>query len=197
MRSDQENLDLFRLYLDEVGRHPLLTGDEEIHLAQTYEAGVDAQLKLADTSPTDPARPDLEAVAEHGERATWACCGRWRSSTGARASSSPPTPPGGSARPSPAGPPTMGPGRSGLPVHVDEQVGRLRRTQTRLHELLGREPSDAELAAELDMPTDKVVQLKDTAQAVTSLDAPVGEDGAALGDFLKDDSAVGPRRAGR
>jgi RNA polymerase primary sigma factor len=80
---------------------------------------------------------------------------------------------------------------------VDEQVGRLRRTQTRLHELLGREPSDAELAAELDMPTDKVVQLKDTAQAVTSLDAPVGEDGAALGDFLKDDSAVGPRRAGR
>src|SRR5512132_4006750 len=37
-----------------------------------------------------------------------------------------------------------------LPVHVDEQVGRLRRTQTRMHELLGREPSDEELAVELD-----------------------------------------------
>jgi len=79
-----------------------------------------------------------------------------------------------------------------LPVHVDEQVGRLRRTQTRMHELLGREPSDDELAAALDLPTDKVLRLKDTTQAVTSLDAPVGEDGAALGDFLEDGSAVGP-----
>jgi RNA polymerase primary sigma factor len=79
-----------------------------------------------------------------------------------------------------------------LPVHVDEQVGRLRRTQTRMHELLGREPTDDELAVELDMPTDKVVRLKDTAQAITSLDTPIGDDGAALQDFLEDDSAVGP-----
>jgi RNA polymerase primary sigma factor len=61
-----------------------------------------------------------------------------------------------------------------------------------MHELLGREPSDDELAAELDMPVDKVVRLKDTAQAITSLDTPIGDDGAALQDFLEDDSAVGP-----
>ncbi len=79
-----------------------------------------------------------------------------------------------------------------LPVHVDEQVGRLRRTQTRMHELLGREPTDEELAVELDMPTEKVHRLKDTAQAITSLDTPIGDDGAALQDFLEDDSAVGP-----
>jgi RNA polymerase primary sigma factor len=79
-----------------------------------------------------------------------------------------------------------------LPVHVDEQVGRLRRTQTRLHEALGREPSDQELAAELDMPVEKVHRLKDTAQTITSLDTPIGDDGAALQDFLEDDSAVGP-----
>ena len=79
-----------------------------------------------------------------------------------------------------------------LPVHVDEQVGRLRRTQTRMHELLGREPSDEELAVGLDMPTEKVNRLKDTAQAITSLDTPIGDDGAALQDFLEDDSAVGP-----
>jgi RNA polymerase primary sigma factor len=79
-----------------------------------------------------------------------------------------------------------------LPVHVDEQVGRLRRTQTRMHELLGREPSDEELAVELDMPTEKVNRLREFAQTVTSLDAPVGDDGAALQDFLEDDSAVGP-----
>ncbi|HKQ00060.1 MAG TPA: sigma-70 family RNA polymerase sigma factor, partial [Actinomycetes bacterium] len=73
-----------------------------------------------------------------------------------------------------------------LPVHVDEQVGRLRRTQTRMHELLGREPTDEELAAELDMPTEKVQWAKNPVQVVTSLDGPVGEDGAELGDFVQD-----------
>ena len=79
-----------------------------------------------------------------------------------------------------------------LPVHVDEQVGRLRRTQTRMHELLGREPSDEELAVELDMPTEKVNRLKDTAQAITSLDTPIGDDGAALQDFLRTTRRWGP-----
>ena len=74
---------------------------------------------------------------------------------------------------------------------IGEQVGRLRRTQTRMHELLGREPTD-ELATELDMSTQKVHRLKDTAQTITSLDAPVGEDGATLADFLEDDSAMRP-----
>jgi RNA polymerase sigma factor (sigma-70 family) len=152
---DLQTTDSFRLYLDEVGRHPLLTKEDEIELSQAYEAGLDAQLKLADTAHDDPARADLEAVAARGA-----------ADRGARAIR--------------------------LPVHVDEQVGRLRRTQTRMHELLGREPSDDELAAELDMPTDKVVRLKDTAQAITSLDTPIGDDGAALQDFLEDDSAVGP-----
>ena len=64
---DLQTTDSFRLYLDEVGRHPLLTKEDEIELSQAYEAGLDAQLKLADTAPDDPARPDLEAVAERGE----------------------------------------------------------------------------------------------------------------------------------
>ena len=42
------------------------------------------------------------------------------------------------------------------------------------------------------MPAEKVNRLKDTAQAITSLDTPIGDDGAALQDFLEDDSAVGP-----
>jgi hypothetical protein len=36
-------LDLFRVYLDEVGRHPLLTNDDEIELSQAYEAGLETQ----------------------------------------------------------------------------------------------------------------------------------------------------------
>jgi hypothetical protein len=53
-------------------------------------------------------------------------------------------------------------------------------------------PTDRELAAELDMPVDRVQQLRETDQAVTSLDAPIGDHGAALQDFLEDHSAVGP-----
>ncbi|HET9559768.1 MAG TPA: sigma-70 factor domain-containing protein, partial [Actinomycetota bacterium] len=60
---DLQTTDSFRLYLDEVGRHPLLTKEDEIELSQAYEAGLDAQLKLADTSAEDPARPALEVVA--------------------------------------------------------------------------------------------------------------------------------------
>jgi RNA polymerase primary sigma factor len=79
-----------------------------------------------------------------------------------------------------------------LPVHVDEQMGRLWRTRARMRELLGREPSDDELADAMVLPVDKILRLKDTAQAVTSLDAPIGEDGAHLQDLLEDDSALGP-----
>jgi RNA polymerase primary sigma factor len=212
-------LDLFRLYLEAVGRHPLLTAEDEIELSQAYEAGLDAQLKLADTDPEDPATAELgewarrkmiesnlrlvvsiarrfsatglplgDLVQEGNLGLLWAvekfdwrkgfkfstyatwwirqAIARGAADRGARAIR--------------------------LPVHVDEQVGRLRRTQTRMLKLLGREPSDEELAAELGMTTDRVIRLKDTAQAVTSLDAPVGEDGAVLADFLEDPGAVGP-----
>ena len=63
-------LDLFRLYLDEIGRHPLLTKEDEIELSQAYQAGLDARRRLAVAAADHPGRPDLEAVAERGE---WAC----------------------------------------------------------------------------------------------------------------------------
>jgi RNA polymerase sigma factor (sigma-70 family) len=225
MRSDHETIDLFRLYLDEIGRHPLLTAEDETHLAQAYEAGVDAQPKLADTDPDDPAREALEQLAERGE---WARRTMIESNLRlvvsiARRFSAAGLPLGDLVQEGnlgllravekfdwrkgfkfstyatwwirqaiARGAADRGPRAIRLPVHVDEQVGRLRRTQTRLHERLGREPTDAELAAELEVPVDKVERLQDTAQAITSLDMPVGDDGAALQDFLEDDSAVGP-----
>jgi RNA polymerase primary sigma factor len=80
-----------------------------------------------------------------------------------------------------------------LPVHVDEQVGRLRRAETRLAERLGREPSSHELAAELRLPVEGVERLRSASRVVASLDIPIGDDGeAALQDLLADDSAVGP-----
>jgi RNA polymerase sigma factor (sigma-70 family) len=225
MRSDQESLDLFRVYLDQIGRHPLLTREDEIELSQVYEAGGDAQRKLADCAADDPARPDLEAVAERGE---WArrkmiesnlrlvvAIARRFSATGLPLADRVQEGNLGLLRAVEKfdwhlgfkfstyatwwirqaiarGAADRGARAIRLPVHVDEQVGRLWRTHTRLLERLGREPSDDELAEALDLPTEKVLQLKDTTQAVTSLDAPVGEDGAALADFLEDGSAVGP-----
>ena len=75
-------------------------------------------------------------------------------------------------------------------------MNRLRRTQSRLYERIGEEPSDQTLAAELRLPAQRIGHLighlKDVAQTVTSLDAPIGDDRAALGDFLEDDAAPGP-----
>ena len=67
MQSDQDRLDLFRVYLDQIGRHPLLTKQDEVALSQAYEAGLDAELKLADCDPDDAARPELERVAARGD----------------------------------------------------------------------------------------------------------------------------------
>jgi RNA polymerase sigma factor (sigma-70 family) len=225
MRSDQENLDLFRVYLDQIGQHPLLTREDEIELSQAYEAGRDARRKLADCAADDPARPDLEAAVERGERARRrmvecnlrlvVAIARRFSATGLPMADRVQEGNLGLLRAVEKfdwhmgfkfstyatwwirqaiarGAADRGARSIRLPVHVDEQVGRLWRTHTRLLERLGREPSDDELAEALDLPTEKVLRLKDTTQAVTSLDAPVGEDGAALGDFLEDGSAVGP-----
>jgi RNA polymerase sigma factor (sigma-70 family) len=215
-------LDLFRLYLDEIGRHRLLTAEDEVRLAQAYEAGLEARRRLA---AGDPGRSELEAVAERGERArrTMIESNLRLVVSIARRFSATGLPLGDLVQEGNLGllraverfdwrrgvkfstyatwwikqAITRGAADRGanpirLPVHVDEQVGRLRRTQTRLHELLGREPTEAELAADLGMPTDKVARLKDTAQAITSLDTPVGDDGAALQDLLEDEQAARP-----
>src|SRR6266571_6957420 len=72
--KDQDLLDLqttdsFRLYLDEVGRHPLLTKEDEIELSQAYEAGLAARAKLKDLGPDDKDRAALQVTADLGERA--------------------------------------------------------------------------------------------------------------------------------
>jgi RNA polymerase sigma factor (sigma-70 family) len=80
-----------------------------------------------------------------------------------------------------------------LPVHVVEelnQVGAARRT---LERQLGREPEPEEIASELDMDVDRVIDLLSWGREHVSLDTPVDEDGdTSLGDLIAQETAPGP-----
>jgi RNA polymerase primary sigma factor len=64
-----------------------------------------------------------------------------------------------------------------IPVHVADRERKIARTQARLTTLLGRSPSDEEIAAEADIRLDQIADVRRAARAVTSLDRPVGEEG--------------------
>ncbi len=71
---------------------------------------------------------------------------------------------------------------------------RCRRTTRALAEKFGRDPTDEELAAELQMPLGKLAHLRSVSVHPASLDAPLGdtEDSSSLGDVVRDDSAASP-----
>jgi RNA polymerase primary sigma factor len=81
-----------------------------------------------------------------------------------------------------------------LPVHLVDKISRMRKIAMRLSEGLGREPTDEELAIELQIPTAKVAHLKSVSVRPASLDAPIGEEGdsGTFGDIVGDDNAVSP-----
>ena len=81
-----------------------------------------------------------------------------------------------------------------LPVHLVDKISKMRKTAMRLSEQLGRDPSDEELAVELQIPTSKVAHLKSVSVRPASLDAPVGEDGdsGTFGEIVGDENAVSP-----
>ena len=77
-----------------------------------------------------------------------------------------------------------------LPVHLVEQVNKLQRTRRLLHQQLGRDATDEELAAELDIEPAKVIELLQHSRDLVSLDQTVGDDeDAQLGDFIEDTDA--------
>ena len=82
-----------------------------------------------------------------------------------------------------------------LPVHVGDQVLSLLQSERELTQRLGRDPTDAELALELCVSPKKVRVLKKAATPPVSLQSPVGEDGATLGDFVPDTAGAAPYRA--
>jgi RNA polymerase primary sigma factor len=83
-----------------------------------------------------------------------------------------------------------------IPVHMVEAMNRVKRVQRQMHQDLEREPTVEELAAEVDMPLDRVREILRISQDPLSLDLPIGEEGdSSMGDFIEDENAVAPIEA--
>jgi RNA polymerase primary sigma factor len=78
-----------------------------------------------------------------------------------------------------------------IPVHLHDTLAAVRAAQASLKAELGRDPKPAEIAEEAGVTVDKVELALGVADTV-SLEQPVGEDGAQLGDFIEDEEAVDP-----
>ncbi len=80
-----------------------------------------------------------------------------------------------------------------LPVHVQDRLLQIKRAATKLHELLGREPTDAEIGDELGMPEAKVGELRGVAVWPLSLEESLGSDvSEVIADVIADEHAPAP-----
>ena len=83
-----------------------------------------------------------------------------------------------------------------IPVHMVEAINKLARVQRQLLQDLGREPTPEELAVELDMTPEKIVEVQKYGREPISLHTPLGEDGdSEFGDLIEDSEAIQPGEA--
>ena len=83
-----------------------------------------------------------------------------------------------------------------IPVHMVETINKVKKVQSQLLLQNGHEPSADEIAAEIDMPVDKVREIMRVAQEPVSLETPIGEEeDSHLGDFIPDNDAPAPADA--
>ncbi len=191
--------DSVRMYLREIGQIPLLSTEEEIRLAKRIEAGDEnAKRKLAEANlrlvvsiakkyigrglslldliqegNTGLLRAvekfDFHKGFKFSTYATW-----WIRQAITRAIAD-------QAR------------TIRIPVHMVETINKLIRVQRQLVQDLGREPLPEEIAAEMQMPVDKVEHIIKISQETVSLEAPVGEEeDSKLGDFIEDKVSLSP-----
>ena len=195
----EPNLDSLRLYLGTIGRVPLLSAHEEVCLAKRIERGdiaakqhmVEANLRLVVSIAKGYVGRGLtfldliqegslgliRAVEKFDHRrgykfstyATW-----WIRQAVTRSLAD-------KAR------------TIRIPVHMVERLNKLISAERQLIQQLGREPSDAEIAAELECSPREVRDILRVAQQPVSLEKPMGEeDDSALADFIEDVSAQSP-----
>ncbi|HEY6276876.1 MAG TPA: RNA polymerase sigma factor [Streptosporangiaceae bacterium] len=83
-----------------------------------------------------------------------------------------------------------------IPVHIAEAINTLARVQRQMLQDLGREPTPEELAADLDMTPEKVIEVQTYGREPISLHTPLGEDGdSEFGDLIEDSEAIQPGEA--
>lgn len=189
-----------QLYLQEIGKTPLLTPDEEVTLAGRIQKGdraardhmISANLRLVvkiSMDYKDFGLPLLDLISEGniglikaverfdptkgGKLSTYAAWWIKQSIKRALANQSK---------------------TIRLPVHLVDKISKMRRTAMALTEELGREPTDEEIAMELQIPTSRVAHLKSVSVRPASLDAPIGEEGdsSSFGDIVGDENASSP-----
>jgi RNA polymerase sigma factor (sigma-70 family) len=225
-RPEREEEDLVRLYLQDIGKHALLTKDDEARLGEAIEKGMAARTEMEEAQSLTAARKrQLRQLVREGDEATqifikanlrlvvsiakkyqaselplldlvqegnlglihavekfdyrkgfkFSTYATWWIRQAI----------------------TRGIANTGrtirLPVHAGDQLSRLKKARAQLELQYGRRPTVAELAHELDMPEDKVVEILRFASDPLSLSDPLREDGdAELGDIVEDRSAVSP-----
>lgn len=79
-----------------------------------------------------------------------------------------------------------------LPVHMGEMSSKVERTNHRLVQTLGRDPTPQEISEATEIPVEKVVQVMRIWQQPVSIDAPIGEEGVTLSDFMTEEDALTP-----
>jgi len=194
-----ENGDALQLYLREIGKTPLLTRKEENELAAQVQRGskrareqmIKANLRLVVKISHDYANfgmPLLDLINE-GNIGLMKAVERFNPRKGAKLSTYAALWIKQSIRRALSNQSKT----IRLPVHIVDKVHKLNRAIQKLTEKHGREPSDAELAKILEVPTAKVAALRKLGVSPVSLDAPIGdEDDSRFGDIVQDDGAMTP-----
>ncbi len=189
----------FHLYLREIGQISLLTPDEEVSLAQRIKRGdkkarehmIKANLRLVvkiARDYEDLGLPLLDLINE-GNIGLMKSVERYDPKKGAKLSTYAAWWIKQSIKRALANQSKT----IRLPVHVVDQLRQLRRAEVNLHQELGRDPTDEELADSLSMRLRRVRQLRSAGIRPTSLDAPVGdEDSQSISDITPDERAENP-----
>lgn len=188
-----------KLYLQEIGKTPLLKPSEEVELAALIQKGdqrarekmIRANLRLVVKIAHDYANfglPLLDLISEGniglikaverfdpakgGKLSTYAAWWIKQSIKRALANQSK---------------------TIRLPVHLVDKIARMRRITAELEEELDREPTNEEIAEVMEMPVNKIAHLKSVSVRPASLDAPVGDDeGTEFGSLIGDENSVDP-----
>ncbi len=199
-RTTRETPSAIKLYLREIGKVPLLTVEEEIELAARIKEGdkdarehmIKANLRLVVKIAHDYdglGLPLLDLISE-GNIGLMKAVERFDPAKGGKLSTY------GSwwIKQSIKRALANQSKTIRLPVHMVDKISKMRRLAMKMQEALGREPTDEELAEELDMTPAKVAAMRTAAIRPASLDAPLGDDGDSsnYSDIVEDEKAETP-----